>query len=289
VDEPVHPPQPDRADPSRDSTQEDPVEGSVELGLDGVDPALDPVVEDQVRALLAGAPDPGPMPDAVAVRISAAIAEEALLRVDPGPLATPGSAGAQGMPDSALGGHVVNLPNRPDRPRPLYLAAAVAAAAAVVAVGASALHATQRPIGTAVVGDGLTSSVPSSPVAPPATPSPTATSGTVHIQLSTTAYDAGTLASGARQLLDHPAAPVPDLTANASSLGPVATPIGLGSCLAALGVSNPAAVSADLATFDGRPAAIVVVTRDGAATAWAVARSCTEGSPGILKDATPVP
>ena len=49
------------------------------------------------------------------------------------------------------------------------------------------------------------------------------------------------------------------------------------------------AVSADLATFDGRPAVVVVVTRAGASTAWAVERSCSTGTPGVLKDATPVP
>ena len=51
----------------------------------------------------------------------------------------------------------------------------------------------------------------------------------------------------------------------------------------------PDAVSADLATFAGRPAVVVVVTRAGASTAWAVERSCTTGAPGLLAGATPVP
>ncbi|GAB3063527.1 hypothetical protein GCM10027053_27690 [Intrasporangium mesophilum] len=273
-------------------------------------PELDPAVEAQVRALLAQPPDPSPMPQDVSERIAAAIAHEARLRVDPGPLstrgamsgptpATPGTPGMSGMSGAttpeAFGGTVTEFPVRNRRPRPLQLAAAVAAAAAVVAIGASALHLTQRPNGAAVVGDSITSTTrPRTPATPGETPSVLVTtggeaSGAPHIQLSTTAYDSGNLASQARGLLDHPGAPLQDLAAEAPHLGPIATPIGLQSCLSALGVSDPAMVSADLATFEGRPAAIVVVTRGGTTTAWAVERSCAEGQPGILKDATPVP
>ena len=115
--------------------------------------------------------------------------------------------------------------------------------------------------------------------------------GAPHIQLSTTAYDAGNLATGARDLIDHPGHPITALAAESPSVGPIGTAIGLGSCLAALGATNPdpEAVSADLATFDGRPAAVVVVTRGGTSTAWAVERSCTLGAPGVLHGATPVP
>jgi hypothetical protein len=252
---------PDRRDPSEDAPT----------------PELDPAVEAQVRALLANAPEPGPMPDGVSDRISAAIADEARLRIDRGPLAT---ALAEATPDLALGGDVVRLQSRAKRPRPAQLAAAVAAAVVVVAAGASALHLTQRPNGAAIVGDTMSSSVP---------PTSGTTTGTIHIQLSTTAYDATNLATRARELLDHPGAAVPDLGAESTRLGLVATPIGLASCLSALGVADPAAVTADLATFEGRPAAVVVVTRQDAHTAWAVERSCRPGQPGILQDATPVP
>ena len=286
--EPVTPAQPDQPDapeghldrPAPDPAPESPAH---ELEDEGPDPVVDLAVDAQVRSLLATAPDPGPMPGDVSDRIAAALADEARLRVDPGPLARAGAAGVAGIPDEALGGDVVALSSRANRPRPIYLAAAVAAAVAVVATGASALHLTQRPNGAAAVGDTVSSTV--------TTPSATATGaeGPVHIQLSTTAYDSGTLATRARALLDHPGAPLTDLAAEAPSLGPIATPIGLASCLAALGVGSPTSVSADLATFDGRPAAIIVVTSDGSSTAWAVQRSCSEGSPGVLEGATPVP
>lgn len=261
----------------------------------GPEPHLDAEVEASVQALLAEASDPGPMPDAVADRISAALLEAARLRVDPGPLVpgAPGvsmaSMGAVDPQDSTrhTGGSVLAMPSRAERPKPIYLVAAVAAAAAVVAVGASALHVTKRPNGAAVVGDRFTSGS-TSPTPPPST------SGGLHIQLSTTAYDATNLAAEARQLLEHPGRPIRDLAAEAPSIGPIATPIGLESCLEAIGAldaSSPApeAVSADLATYDGRPAVVVVVTRSGASTAWAVERSCSTGSPGVLKGATPVP
>jgi hypothetical protein len=179
---------------------------------------------------------------------------------------------------------VTPLAARRRRPHPLQLAAAVAAAVAVVAGGASLLHLTQRPNGAAVVGGGILS-----PTATQTSGSSGSAPGAPHIQLSTTAYSSANLGERARALIDHPGTPLPDLAAEAPHLGPMATPIGLESCLAALGVTNPGAVSADLATFEGHPAAIVVVSRDGAATAWAVERSCSPGQPGILKDATPVP
>jgi len=269
VDEPAIPSPPGRDDPSDDVT-----------------PELDPAVDAQVRDLLANVPDPGPMPEHVAGRIEAALAQAARLRVDPGPLTGSGTDAAHPTPDEALGANVLALRSRPNRPRPLHLAAAVAAAIAVVAAGASALQLSQRPNGAAIIGDSF-----SSPASTGSTSDPggSGSTGRIHIQLSTTAYDAGTLATRARELLDHPAAPIRDLAAEAPHLGPIATPIGLRSCLTALGVADPAAVTADLGTYEGKPAAIIVVTRDGSATAWAVERSCSEGQPGILEPATPVP
>lgn len=258
----------------------------------GPEPRLDPSVEARVRALLAEATDPGPMPDEVSERIERVLIDAARLRVGPGPLlatdatdATDGTNGRQG------GGAVLTLPAGTERPKPIYLVAAVAAAAAVVAVGASALHVTKRPKGAAVVGDAYSSGAPASP-SRPASPPPT--SEGLHIQLSTTAYASGSLAAQARALLDHPGRPIGDLAAESPGIGPIATPIGLEACLEEIGAVDgtspaPEAVTADVATFDGRPAVVVVVTRAGSSTAWAVERSCTTGAPGLLKDATPVP
>lgn len=299
MDESAHPPEHDR--PLGVPDLPDP---SHEIEDDAPEPFLDPDVETRVRALLAATPDPGPMPDAVSERIDRALRDAARLRVEPGPLsaarsgATGGTVGTGGTGGTGTtgGGAVLTMPSRAERPRPIYLVAAVAAAAAVVAVGASALHVTKRPNGAAAVGDtyssGGSSRSPSPSSSPSPSPSPAAAG--LHIQLSTTAYSAGTLAAQARALLDHPGQPVRDLAAESPGIGPIATPIGLEACLEEIGAIDgatpaPEAVSADLATFDGRPAVVVVVTRAGASTAWAVERSCTTGAPGLLKDATPVP
>ncbi|NUR16602.1 MAG: hypothetical protein HOQ13_09860, partial [Dermatophilaceae bacterium] len=99
----------------------------------GPEPRLDPAVAAQVTALLAAAPDPGPMPADVEARISAALADVARLRVDPGPLLAAGqvdeAAHGEGLSTDS---NVVAMPTRASRPRPIYLVAAVAAAAAVV-------------------------------------------------------------------------------------------------------------------------------------------------------------
>jgi hypothetical protein len=206
------------------------------------------------------------------------------LRVGRGPLP---DAGGEPVADMAGGaGGVVRLAAR-RRAYPWIAAAAVAAAAAVVAVGASALQGAMRPSPAAViVGD--TSTV--GPTATSLTPPPAV--ATPHLQLSTTDYTEKTFAAQARALLDDPATALPDLAAESPFLGPIATPVGLASCLGALGVGASAgtsAVTADLATFEGRPAAIIVVTDAGTSTAYAVERSCSPGNVTALAGPTAVP
>jgi hypothetical protein len=238
---------------------------------------------EHVRALLAAPdPDPGPMPRVVADRIATALAEEARLRVDRGPLADPRA------PAGPHDDHATVLDLRPPsrRPRPLYLAAAVAAAALVVTAGASALHLTKRPNSTAVIGGGFASSTTTAS-RDPGDPRP----GGVHIQLGGTDYTAATLAARARDLVDHPGQPLRPGAAEAPAIGPIGTEVGLASCLEGLGATTPppSAVSADLATYEGRPAAVVVVTRDGVSRVWVVERSCSAGAPGVLHPETPLP
>lgn len=235
---------------------------------------LAPELELRVRDLLAAAAPTEPMPEAVEARITRALADEAAARrrrtsplhpVPPVPR-RPGQAD-----------HDVLTPliRQRQRPRPLLAAAAVAAAAALVAVGGSALH--------------LSASSSGPPVAV-AGSAPTRTAlATVHIQLSTTAYDAGNLVVRAKELLASPSTPLREGAAEAPALGPIATEIGLASCLEALQAPTPDAVSADLATYAGQPAAIIVVTSGGVSTAYAVRRSCTTGDAQVLHESTPLP
>jgi hypothetical protein len=63
----------------------------------------------------------------------------------------------------------------------------------------------------------------------------------------------------------------------------VADPQGARDCADAVGVDPSQPVAVDLATFDGRPAAVLVATADdGARRAWAVERSCRPGAAAVL-------
>lgn len=245
-------------------------------------PTLPPAVDEQVRALLAGAPaSTQPMPEAVAERILLALHEEAQQsRTAARILAIPRHATAIDVP---------HLPRRQQlRPRPLVAAAAVAAAVAAVAAGGSALHLATRPSGSAVAVIGATPT-DTSPTAGSRHTGSSETTERVHIQLSRTAYDAATLASQARGLLTSPGTPLREGAAEAPSLGPIATEIGVASCLGALGARHSDSVSVDLATYAGEPAAVIVVTVEGTSTAYAVRRHCSTGDAQLLVGPTPVP
>lgn len=228
---------------------------------------LDPAIEAQVRARLADSADVGPMPQAVRERIAGALADEVRLRVARGPF-----AGQD--PDADVLAPLIR--SRQQR-KPWLAVAAVAAAAAVVAVGGSALHLHKVANPVAVVGVSTT-------------PGQTATTApAMHIQLSDTDYDAATFATQVRTTINDPQTPLHSLQAEAPALGPIATPLGLESCLEALGEFPPYTVLADLARYDNRPAAVIAVTRKGGTTAYAVVRSCRPGNVTILRDATHVP
>ncbi len=153
---------------------------------------------------------------------------------------------------------------------------ALLAAAAVVLIGVGgflALRATQPQSATSADGSGAGS---------------TSAPASVHIQASSVAYAQASLGTQARTLIGAPSATVG--AAQAADLGPVATPAGLSACLAAIGEDATGGVSVDLASYEGAPAAIIVVARaDGSASAYAVGRQCAAGDPQILQDAVPVP
>lgn len=250
-------------------------------------------------------PMPNPMPDPVAQRIGAALAAEARLRVDPGPLRPAEHAGSTGSTGSS--GTVTPFGRPGPRRRAWMAVAAVAAAAAVIATGGSLLHLNKRTDAAASLsgpttgtrprstpGGAASAPTPAGPTSPSAPSSVLPGSPTVHIQLSSTKYAAGNLAQNTRRLLNGPGPEIGTRSAEAPSIGPLATPIGLASCLRALpvdGTSPVSAVSVDLASYDNAPAAVVVVTHDAASasTAWVVERSCSQGDPHVIKAATLVP
>jgi hypothetical protein len=284
VDEATQPDPPGDAEQLEQPDQPDQPDQPLEL-----EPSLDPDVEAQVRSLPASLPAPT-MPSGVEDRILLALAAERA--AGGGHRASGGAARVPAVPHRAgQADHDVLTPliRQRQRPRPLLAAAAVAAAAAVVAVGGSALHLNKRPSGSAAAIVASSPTAVTSATEPGASTRPATGGPTVHIQLSRTAYDASTIAAQARRLLASPATPLREGAAESPSLGPIATEIGLASCLAALGEREPDFVAADLATYAGEPAAIIVVTNAGTSTAYAVRRHCTTGDAQVLLGATPVP
>jgi len=223
-----------------------------------------------VRDLLASQPSPGPMPEDVLARISSALQQEQAARAADG-----------GLTDE-LGMVEVSPLIRPESPTvarpPRRWSRILAAAAGVAAVGA---------LGTMAVRS--TGSDPSVSSAAPRDNPSSGAANSLHIQLSRSAYTQDSLGNEARTLLDAPAATLAPTDAEAPSLGPIATKAGLDACLASLGETGASSVTVDLATYEGRPAAIIVVTKRGDTTVYAVQRDCSTGDPKILQDSVPVP
>jgi hypothetical protein len=217
-----------------------------------------------VRELLSSLPDPGPMPPELAQRICASIASEQAARTRPSPA------------QPASGRWWVGA----------WRPAAVAAAAAVVlAGGGAALLTGIAPRGVSILvqggGDAGAEGADSGAAEPEAGRALTGP----RMGTSGTAYSAGTLAVQARSLLSATPAPMAD---EGRDSGPVAAPAGVTECAAALGVAAEAVAVVDLGTFDGVPAAVLVVRSGDHHAAYAVHRSCAPGAAGLLAGPVPV-
>lgn len=233
-----------------------------------------------VRALLAALPAPGPMPDDLVARITASIAAEQAAR-----------AGATVVPLES---------RRPPRWQRLGLAAA-AAAIAVVALPAllssgptswlASLSASHQGSESS---EGSAASLRAAPVVPSSTatiPGGGSVAGTVaapRIYASGTAYRRGAFAQQVRAFLSHPGTPLAPLAAESPAIGPAGTPRGLAPCLAMLRLDPAAQVSADVASFDGQPAVVVVVHAGTTQIAYAVDRRCTTGAGAVLTGPLPL-
>jgi hypothetical protein len=249
-----------------------------------VDAAGDPV-QSAVRTLLRDAPDPGPMPADLARRIEESLAQAAVRRAGDDELFDElgfGEPGAvlsvdesddvivfSGEPDD--GHHDGNVVPLPRRRWPLVGVAAALVAFLAIA-GAVVVQQRSSNNGLAAI--------------PPAG-STAGSAGSVHVQISNTAYTKDGLVTGAQALI---ASPGPEASVgDAPSAGPLVTQSGAAACVGALGASDAGAVSIDLATYDGQPAAIVVVRRSDSTSVYAVQRDCGDGDAGVIQEGVPVP
>lgn len=249
------------------------------------DAAADPV-QSAVRTLLRTSPDPGPMPADVTRRIEDSLGQAAVRRAgdhelfdelgfgDPEAVAavdeSPDVVVFDGQDEDQSHAERTVVPFVRRR-RPMVGVAA--AGVAVLAIAGAVV------VNQARSGPGLASIPPQNGTG--------GSAGSVHVQVSTTAYTKDGLATGAQTLLDSPG---PDASVgDAPSSGPLVTQAGAAACVAALRASDAGAVSIDLASYEGQPAAIVVVRRSDSTVVYAVQRDCGDGDAGVIQDAVPVP
>lgn len=268
-----------------------------------------------VRALLAGLPDPGPMPDELAAEIVSRLTDEApgaLGRGGPGlgerdaAAADAAMAGGEGLGGWGLGEVVTLDPDhrggaaRARRSRWLAMGAAAAAMVAVAVAGTALIQGTQT--------QPTTAAVPGRAGAVSGTQAEAGAAGASGSQLksSGTAYTSATLARVAQNLLDQPVngatdlglpsgratSPPPTLKATSSGAAPTGLPIlapgALTACLQTLGEDDADQVVADLATLDAAPAVIIVSVRGGRKQVYAVAPGCAHGDPMIIVGPVPM-
>ena len=235
-----------------------------------------------VRDLLAALPHPGPMPGYLVERINASLAAEQAQRALPGTTSvTPLIA--------------------PTRRRAGRVAFAVAGAAAVLALFAA--------VGNNFFQPGRSTEVSGSASAPLTARAPTsaqgltgaedksagqgvsgslATPGLVQIRVSPTRYTRAGFVPQARELDGAAIQPTLPPAGAYADAGRVSTTAGLVDCLNAIGAGGAQMVRADLAFYDGRPAAIIVVTTNGIRTAYAVGRQCSPADAALLRPVTPL-
>lgn len=246
--------------------------------------------DDRVRDLLRSLPDPGPMPADVSDRILAALADEhqaraaepsnanvtALVRnraqESASSSSTSSSSAGPSAPHSSAPGATASGSSsslhRNIRRRWLRPLAGIAAAAAVGAVAVVGYQQTQ------------TGKAPTAAV-------PTATASIhvsdvkdgVFVEKTGTSYTASQLSTQAASLTTS-ADTHPVTASDVQQLGSVATKDGALSCAQTIGTGladKPDKVTADIANYEGKPAIIVVITKDGKSTVWALSRTCSKG------------
>jgi hypothetical protein len=249
-----------------------------------------------VRSLLRTQPDPGPMPSDVADRIDAALASAATDSVATS--MTPGKAAGRSDPAddpaSSTGGPIGTvLPMEPARERRLArlspatvrvgkVLVGVAAAALIAGGGYAALHTSPNSSAASSAKDKSSGSSLAAGAAAPQASRP------VQVQASGTAYTKANIVAKVTSLMATSAQaggvtrPAPDAAAEST----LTTPAGLHACLQALDAGNAQPLLVDLATFDGKPAAVLVLPDGTGREVWVVSRSCAGTNDGTAYYAT---
>ncbi|MFL6099301.1 MAG: anti-sigma factor family protein [Actinomycetales bacterium] len=221
-----------------------------------------------VRRMLQRVPDPGPMPADVIARLDSALANAGTRNV-----AAPATVVPLRSPERRSG-----VLGRLAESR---LTKSLVAAAAVGLIGIGGYSAINRQTGTA--GGSSASRANDSSAGGGSVPKAVQQLSGVHPLASGSAYTQANIAGLlAKRLAAKPASGISDF-AEQSSGGPLATTAGLQSCLQALGEPSTVPELVDLASFAGKPAAVLVLpTPSGGRVVWVVSRTCSPGHEGLL-------
>ena len=226
-----------------------------------------------IRAILSSLPDPGPMPADLVARITASLEQErAAGNVVP--------FGAARTPAEETRESWSHADRRPAHRRVQWLAAA-AAVAVLASLGGTALvndrfgswtamFSGSRSAGSTAMAAASTSSAGDAKAAAGGL----APGSAVLVYFSNHRYAASTLGKDAAGLLLRPGPELAPLAAESPSIGPIGTPLGARDCATSVGVPAELPLRADLGTYDGQPAVVLVSGATGAASAYVVSRSC---------------
>ncbi|MFC6704679.1 hypothetical protein [Flexivirga alba] len=212
-----------------------------------------------MRDLLRSLPEPGPMPQDVTDRITAALAAEHAGRA--------GDDRSNVTPLARTG----TTARKPGTRRWMQALGGVAAAAVVATVAVVGVNALQN-------NDAPVSAIPSSTARHSASSDELATR--VQLDSTGTNYSGAAFNTQAASMASSNNTQIP-AAGVVAKFGSLTNPRAIVECVRSIGGSlldNPSRIKVDLASYDGKPALIIVVTKGSEQTAFAVSSTCSKGT-----------
>lgn len=209
-----------------------------------------------IRDLLRSLPDPGPMPQDISARITAALSAEQQARAGVDLTNVTPLLAAGGAARAKTGGR-----------RWMQVAGGLVAAAAVAAVAVVGVSSLRHDTAT-------TNALPTSS---PTTATSHQLADLVQVTSSGTNYTGPSFNAQAASMAAGTSVSSPDPSV-LTDFGSLAKPSAIAQCARSVGgalLDDPSSIKVDLATFDGKPAVVIVVTNHGTKSAFAVSDTCS--------------
>ncbi len=248
-------------------------------------PACRSALGDQVEvgAWLRRAPAVGPMPADAVARLDAALAGASSARAN---ASAPAAVTAESAANLEHPGTVLPMTPRDERTGLLgrlaesRLTKSLVAAAAVLLIAGGTFAAIHRNHSTGDTNSGASSASVDAGASAPAAPG-----GAVQVRQTGTAYTTANISAEVTKQLAQTGGVVPVATPQAATdaKSTLLTPTGLKACLAALQAPGVVPVFVDIATYNGKPAAVLVLPNgDGTRDLWVVAPTCAPNADGTM-------